>query len=99
MDDNADSDLTEFVTEFQVIGAKLAGALTGLARGRDFRDGPFRVACLKRALDHLHKSQAGLEAAALKRLLPEPVVADARKELFEIREGVLKFMDEFRDRN
>ena len=56
----------------------------------------FTVAYLKRALDHLHKSQAGLEAVAPKKLMPEKMVAEARKELFEIREGILKLMDEFR---
>jgi hypothetical protein len=56
------------------------------------------VAYLKRALDHLHKSQAGLEAAAPKNLLPEPTVAEARREVFEIREGILRLMDEFRGR-
>jgi len=55
-----------------------------------------KIAYLKRALDHLHKSQAGLEAAALKNLLPATMIAEARKELFEIREGILHLMDEFR---
>ena len=50
---------------------------------------------MKRALDHLHKSQAGLEAVAPKKVLPESMVAEARKELFEIREGILRLMDEF----
>jgi hypothetical protein len=30
--------------------------------------------------------------------MPEKMVAEARKELFEIREGILKLMDEFRGR-
>jgi len=46
----------------------------------------------------LHKSQAGLEAVAPKKLLPEKMIAEARQELFEIREGILKLMDEFRGR-
>jgi len=54
---------------------------------------------LKRALDHLHKSQAGLELVSPKNLLPDTLVADARKELFEIREGILRLMDEFRRRS
>jgi hypothetical protein len=44
------------------------------------------------------ESQAGLEAAAPKNLLPAPMMAEARKELFEIREGILRLMDEFRGR-
>jgi hypothetical protein len=93
-----DDDLQEFIFEFQTTGAKLAGALNGIAEGRGYRDDAFTVAYLKRALDHLHKSQAGLEAVAPKRLLSEKMVSEARKELFEIREGILKLMDEFRGR-
>ena len=52
-------------------GAKLAGALNGIAQDRGLANPAFTVACLKRALDHLHKSQAGLEAVAPKKLLPE----------------------------
>ena len=93
-----DDDLQEFIFEFQTTGAKLAGALNGIAQDRGLANPAFTVACLKRALDHLHKSQAGLEAAAPKKLLPEKMIAAARKELFEIREGILKLMDEFRGR-
>jgi hypothetical protein len=93
-----DKDLGEFIFEFQTTGAKLAGALNSIARGACSPDPAFTVAYLKRALDHLHKSQAGLEAAAPKNLLPEPTVAEARRELFEIREGILRLMDEFRGR-
>lgn len=93
-----DKDLEQFVFEFHVTGTKLAGALGSIARGEFFSDAAFTVAYLKRALDHLHKSQAGLEAVAPKNLLPETMVAEARKELFEIREGILRLMDEFRRR-
>ena len=94
-----EDDLQEFIFEFQTTGAKLAGALNGLARGHGYRDDAFTVAYLKRALDHLQKSKAGLEAAAPKKLLPEKMITAARKELFEIREGILKLMDAFRGRH
>ena len=93
-----DEDLQQFIFEFQTTGAKLAGALNGIAQDRGSADPAFTVACLKRALDHLHKSQAGLEAVAPKKILPEKLLAEARQELFEIREGILKLMDEFRGR-
>jgi hypothetical protein len=93
-----DDDLQEFIFEFQTTGAKLAGALNSIAQDRCPPDAAFTVAYLKRALDHLHKSQAGLEAVAPKKLLPAKMVAEARKELFEIREEILKLMDEFRGR-
>jgi len=98
LDKLADKDLEQFIFEFQTAGAKLAGALAGVARGEGFADPAFTVAYLKRALDHLHKSQAGLEAVAPKQLLPETMIAEARKELFDLREGVLRLMDEFRGR-
>lgn len=98
LDESNDPDLDQFVSEFRIIGAKLAGALNGIADGRSFRDKAFTVAYLKRALDHLHKSQRGLEGVGQKKLLPDAVVAEARKELFEIREGILNLMDRFRGR-
>jgi hypothetical protein len=94
----ADKDLDQFIFEFQTTGAKLAGSLNGIARGEHFVEASFTVAYLKRALDHLHKSQAGLEAVAPKKLLPDDAVAEARKELFEIRDRILRLMDEFRGR-
>ena len=99
LDKTEDKGLEQFIFEFQTTGAKLAGALDGIAEGRPNGDNAFTVACLKRALDHLHKSQAGLEAVAPKKLLPETMLTEARRELFEIREGILKIMDELRGRS
>lgn len=98
LEKTGDSDLSRFVFGFHTTAAKLAGALNGIAQGRGSRNHAFVVACLKRALDHLHKAQAGLEAAAPKKLLPAKTIAEARRELLEIREGILKLMDEFRGR-
>ncbi|MCA1659619.1 MAG: hypothetical protein LC642_03620 [Verrucomicrobiaceae bacterium] len=92
----ADKGLGDFVFEFQITSVKLGGALDGIARGDGFHDPAFTVAYLKRALDHLHKAQAGLEAIAPKDLLPNDMIAEARQELFEIREGILELMDELR---
>jgi len=96
--ESEDRDLQQFIFEFQTTGVKLGGALAGIARGEGFSDRAFTVAYLKRALDHLHKAQAGLEAVTPKKLLPEGMVFGMRKELFEIREGILQLMDEFRGR-
>jgi hypothetical protein len=93
-----DEDLCAYLSEFQITGAKLAGALNGLAYGRDLREGPFVVACLKRALGHLHAAQAALEHVAAKDLLPKETLAENRTELFAIREEILRLMDEFRGR-
>lgn len=96
--ESEDPDLTQFIGEFQTTGAKLAGALDGMVRGGGPSDGAFTVAWLKRALDHLHRSQAGLEAVAPRQVLPEAAVAEARRELLEIRQGILDLMDVFRGR-
>ncbi len=93
-----DVDLCQLVSEFQITSAKLAGALNGLAYGRDPGEGAFIVARLKRALDHLHRAQAGLEKVAPKNLLPSEVLAESRQDLFEIHQEILRLMHEFRGR-
>ena len=93
-----DEDLCAFLSEFQITGAKLAGALNSLAYGRDLREGAFTVAYLKRALGHVHAAQAALERVAAKSLLPAETLAENRTELFAIREQILRLMDEFRGR-
>lgn len=94
-----DPDVCQLVSEFQITGAKLAGALNGLAYGRGLLKGGFVVACLKRALSHLHAAQAALEVVAAKKLVAEPVLVRARQELFEIREGILALMKQFREKD
>ncbi len=98
--DSNDKDFGAFIGEWLTTGAKLAGALNGIAQDRCPPEPAFTVACLKRALNHLHKSQAALEVLARrkKKLVPEKMVASARKELLEIREQILKLMDELRGR-
>ena len=99
LEETSDRDLEQFIGEFQITGAKLAGALGNIVRGDPFPEPAFTVAYLKRALDHLHKAQTGLEAVAPKGFLPPAMLADARKELFEIREGILRLMDKCRGRS
>jgi len=97
LENSEDDDLSNFLFEFQIASVKLAGALDGIADGTGPHDPAFTVAYLKRALDHLHKSQAGLESVAKKQLLPDTFVAEARQELFAVREGILRLMQEFRE--
>ncbi len=94
-----DEDLQQFLFEFRTTAVKLGGALNTIVRGPGFCGPAFTVAYLKRALDHLHKAQAGLCAVAPKNLLPRAMIVEAQAELFSIREGILKVMDEFRGRS
>lgn len=101
-----DDNLDQFIFEFQTASVKLAGALSGIAEGYEPHDPAFTVAYLKRALDHLHKAQAGLEATVEKQSqspsselrLPDSLITEARQEMFEVREGILRLMQQFRDR-
>jgi hypothetical protein len=100
-------DLGQFLFQFQTTGAKLAGALGSVAQGHGLQDPAFTVAWLKRALHHLHKAQGSLEVAVQTLrgsdpdtpALPEALIAEARQELFEIREGILRLMQEYRERS
>jgi hypothetical protein len=96
--ETAPEDLQKFVFEFQTTSAKLAGSLSGLATDRDLVDPALTVAYLKRALNHLHQAQAGLEAPATVDLLTKQLISDARQELFAIRQEILQLMDELRGR-
>jgi len=95
LDKDEDEDLETFLFELHVTGIKMAGALGSVASGVAPPEPGFIVAYLKRALDHLHKSQAALEKLARK-ILPAPLVKRARKELFEIREALLRLMQDYR---
>ncbi len=96
LDRTKDKDLDQFLFEFQMTAVKLAGALNTIAQARYTPPPAFTVAYLKRALDHLHKSQAGLEGLAKRKVLADKLISSARKELFAIRESVLKLMNDFR---
>jgi hypothetical protein len=91
-----DGDLCSLISEYQITGAKVAGALDGLAYDGDLREGAFIVACLKRALNHLHAAQAALGRVEAKRLLAAEILASTRDELFAVREEILRLMEEFR---
>lgn len=106
LDESGDDDLDRMLFGFEITSTKLAGALDTVARGVALPDPAFTVAYLKRALDHLHQAQAALETVAAKPrrpgtpdlLLPTSLAAEARRELFEIREAILHLMQQFRDR-
>jgi hypothetical protein len=96
LDPDADERVSEFITGYQIIGAKLAGALNSLAYGHETEDGAFIVACLKRVIDILHKAQETFEQPAVQEQLPAATATRVRNELFELREAILNLMHEFR---
>ncbi len=95
--EDGDSDLHEMIFQFQTTGAKIAGALNGLAYDEDLRDGGFIVAALKRALNYLHKSIAAAEKVENKNLLDSERLKSSRGDLFDIREEILSLMKRFRE--
>jgi hypothetical protein len=97
LSEHGDSDLHEMIFEFQTAGAKIAGALDGLAYGEDLRDGGFVVAALKRALNYLHKSISASEKVAAKKLIDSERFESFRGELFATREEILRLMKQFRE--
>ena len=85
--------------EYQMTAVKMAGALNSLAYGRGLHSPAFTTASLKRALSHLHKAQKLLVLVEEQALIPAEIGSRVRTEFFEIREGILKLMDEFRGRS
>ena len=84
--DDRDEDLGALVGEFQILSAKLAGALDGLAQERPYVDHAHNIARMKRGLNHLHAAQAALVKVEEKKLLPQDDLDATRTELFAIRE-------------
>ncbi|MDA0346301.1 MAG: hypothetical protein O3C43_03115 [Verrucomicrobia bacterium] len=96
---NEESDsISQLQIEYQTTGAKLAGALNNLAYGRNNFAPAFAAACLKRALTHLHAAQKALVGVQKENILPPETTERIRNEFFEIREGILHLLDEFRGR-
>lgn len=87
--------VTDLVSSAQLCSAKLAGALNGLAYDLRPEHGLI-VASLKRALGHLNLAlQAAAEARAVP-TLDAHTLEQWQAQLFELRESILKLMDEHR---
>jgi len=97
LDDDRDTDLINMLSEAQILGAKLAGALNGLAY-REAPDYGFVVASLKRSLPFVNDSIAATEKVQSKKLIEDARLDRFRRELFEVREGILALMEKFRAR-
>lgn len=93
-----DEQLGDFVGGYMTLGAKLAGALGGIARGDDFFEPAMVIASLKRVLEILNNTIAAADAVSEKRFLPAERFAYYRNELFAIREDILELMAQLRSR-
>ncbi len=94
--ENGDLDLHDMLFNAQTLGAKLAGALNGVAY-REVIDGGFVVACLKRALKFINDGLAAAEKVRAKDLLQPGEVDEYVQELFAVREEMLALMQRFRE--
>jgi len=97
LDLDANDHVSEFITGYQIISAKLAGALNSLAYGRDLDDGAFTVASLKRVIGILHSAQESFEHPEVQSTLSAEISNRVRGELFALRESILQLMEEFRE--
>ena len=95
--EEGDDDLYDMYFETQTLGAKLAGALNGLAYERE-PDAGFVVACLKRALQYVEAAIGASSSVAEKDILSAEYMRSYRREIFSIREEMLRLMDHFRSR-
>lgn len=88
--------LGEFVAHTMTLSAKLAGALSSLARGWGSGETGLTIASLKRALEVLHQTLAAAETLGTETPFPAARIAHYRGELFAIREEMLALMARLR---
>jgi len=91
-----DDQLADFVSGFMTVSAKLAGALSGIARGDDLFEPGMVIAWLKRILEILNQTIAAAEAIKDKRFLAAERFTYYRGELFVIREKILELITQLR---
>lgn len=85
----------DMVFSAQMINAKLAGALNGLCFARAV-DGGFIVACLKRALHHLHEAMRCVHKVKREGSVGKERLAGFHLDLHSVREEILRLMDTYR---
>ena len=87
--------LHEMLFNGQCVGAKLAGALGGLAYDR-MVDGGFVVACLKRSLPYFNEMMSGLERVKKQGLINAERLHRFSVDMFAIRAEIVQLMEQFR---
>lgn len=94
--ENVDDDLHNMIFQVQTLGAKLAGALNGLAYDRNPEPG-LVVASLKRGLQYVNDGVAAADKVAEKNLLDDAELDEYRRELLAVREEMHALMQRFRE--
>ena len=97
-DDKDTGPVLRMITSTMQLGAKLAGALDGIAHGVEPEPG-FVVALLKRSLPFMNEALAACDAvkvACASCILPIGWVEEAIQELFAVRKEVLDVMTDLR---
>jgi hypothetical protein len=89
-------ELHEMLFNGQCVGAKLAGALNGLAYDR-IVDGGFVVACLKRALPYFDKMMSGVEQVKKQGMIDNERLQRFSVDMFAIRAEIVQLMERFRN--
>jgi hypothetical protein len=93
--DKGDEDLHEMIFQVETLSVKIAGALDGLAYEEEPERG-FVIACLKRALKFFQGAFAALGRVEAKNVLAAEELDAVRRELFAVREEMLRIMQRFR---
>jgi hypothetical protein len=95
--DCPDEALQIFIGNLMTISAKLAGALTGLARDRGGLDPALTIAQLKRVLEIVHDTLASLDQIDDQVFLTGGRFASYRATLFGLREDILALANRLRE--
>ena len=88
-------DLSEMLFNGHSVGAKLAGALNGMAYDRH-HDGGFVIACLKRALPYFDDMVQALEKVRKNEILDAARLQRFSDDMFAIRAEIVQLMERFR---
>jgi hypothetical protein len=86
------------LVQFRLTSGRLSGALRGVALGEPGLEAGLVVACLKRALHSLHDTHRFFRHSVALAAFPTASAKRLERELFEIREVILRLMQEYRQR-
>jgi hypothetical protein len=95
LDEKHENPLNDLIFSAHMITAKLAGALNSIWMDYEI-DGGFVVAYLKRSLKYFNEAMGHFQTVRKQRTVPPEHLNGFHTDLCEIREGILRLMDEYR---